>query len=180
MQYSGTLCSSMHTYPSCTPVCGAYVAGPSLSKMVSEVMACMLASWCLLNNRHPNCPAASGEAVPYDAKHPEVMARLPPILAAQLSIVFTQSGAMDDDMLQHIHHDVMKGLSIQAVCYGTTLTRLSWITFRFGPVCSSLGPIRSFTTVWSTSPIWGPWQCRPLNTLQIMQPIWEPTWESGS
>ena len=68
--------------------------------------------------RHPNCPAASGKAVTYDAKGPEVMARLPPFLAAQLSITITQSGAMDDDMLQHIHHDVMKGLSIQAACDG--------------------------------------------------------------
>ena len=66
--------------------------------------------------RHPNCPAASGKAVTYDAKHPEVTARLPPFLAAQLSITFTHCGAMDDDMLQHIHHDVMKGLSIQAAC----------------------------------------------------------------
>ena len=68
--------------------------------------------------RHPICPAASGKAVTYDAKRPEVMARLPPFLAAQLSITFTHSGAMDDDMLQHIHHDVMKGLSIQAACDG--------------------------------------------------------------
>ena len=52
----------------------------------------------------------------YDAKHPDVMARLPAFLAAQLSITFTHSGAMDDDMLQHIHHDVTKGLSFQAAC----------------------------------------------------------------
>ncbi|KAL0035692.1 hypothetical protein WJX79_008950 [Trebouxia sp. C0005] len=66
--------------------------------------------------RHPNCPAAGGKDVTYDAKHPDVMARLPAFLAAQLSITFTHSGAMDDDMLQHIHHDVMKGLSFQAAC----------------------------------------------------------------
>ncbi|DBB03656.1 TPA: hypothetical protein ACH3X3_010983 [Trebouxia sp. C0006] len=44
------------------------------------------------------------------------MARLPASLAAQLPITFTHSGAMDDDMLHHIHHDVMKGLSFQAAC----------------------------------------------------------------
>ena len=66
--------------------------------------------------RHSNCPAAGGKDVTYDAKHPDVMARLPAFLAAQLSITFTHSGAMDDDMLQHIHHDVMKGLSFQAAC----------------------------------------------------------------
>ncbi len=66
--------------------------------------------------RHPNCPAAGGKDVTYDAKHPDVMARLPAFLAAQLSITFTHSGAMDDEMLQHIHHDVMKGLSFQAAC----------------------------------------------------------------
>ena len=66
--------------------------------------------------RHSNCPAAGGKDVTYNAKHPDVMARLPAFLAAQLSITFTHSGAMDDDMLQHIHHDVMKGLSFQAAC----------------------------------------------------------------
>ncbi|KAA6421252.1 MAG: hypothetical protein FRX49_08738 [Trebouxia sp. A1-2] len=37
------------------------------------------------------------------------MAKLSRFQAAQLSVVFTHSGAMDDDMLQHIHHNVMKG-----------------------------------------------------------------------
>jgi hypothetical protein len=66
--------------------------------------------------RHSNCPAAGGKAVTYDAKHPDVMTRLPAFLAAQLPITFTHSGAMDDDMLHHIHHDVMKGLSFKAAC----------------------------------------------------------------
>ena len=52
----------------------------------------------------------------YCAKNPDVMTWLPAFLAAQLSITFTHSGAMDDDMLQHIHHQCTKSVSIQAAC----------------------------------------------------------------
>ena len=50
----------------------------------------------------------------YDAKHPDVMARLPAFLAAHLSI--THSDAMDDDMLQHIHHDVRRTWQTCTAC----------------------------------------------------------------
>ncbi len=101
--------------------------------------------------RYPNCPAAGGKAVTYDAKHPDVMARLPAFLAAQLPITFTQSGAVVDDMLQHIHHDVMKGLSFQAACdraaafCGATTTRLSWSSCHCGTISSSLAPRQCWT-----------------------------------
>ncbi len=49
--------------------------------------------------RHPNCPAAGGKAVTYAAEQSDVMTWLPAFLAAQLPIIFTHSGAMDDDML---------------------------------------------------------------------------------
>lgn len=63
------------------------------------------------------CSAAGGKATPFDAKHPQVMSQqLPAFVAAQLGVVFTHSGAMDYEMLQHIAHDVTKGTSFQAAC----------------------------------------------------------------
>lgn len=104
----------LHEYVRCI-LCNAkfYREGISRPRRVFGLHSSKLVS--AQKYRHPNCPAA-GKAVTYDAKHPAVMARLPAFLAAQFSITFTHSGAVDDDMPQHIHHDVMKGLSFQAAC----------------------------------------------------------------
>ena len=66
--------------------------------------------------RHPNCPEADGKTVTYSAMDPVIMNRLPWCIAALLRISLTHSGAMDEDMLLHLHHDVIKGLSFTAAC----------------------------------------------------------------
>ena len=115
----------------------------------------------------------------YDAKHPDVMARLPAFLAAQLSITFTHSGAMDDDMLQHIHHDVMKGLSFQAACDRAAsflrhnhnqaeLEFLSLWNYQQQPGTQTLLDCPALS---GAPPQFGTfWQCRPLQALHIKQP----------
>ena len=64
--------------------------------------------------RCPCCPKNNGKATTFDAKHPVVMRRLPDCVKEMLPAVFTHSGAMATDMLQHIDHDVMNGVSISA------------------------------------------------------------------
>lgn len=64
--------------------------------------------------RHPKCPEADGKDVTDSAMDPIIMKWLPWFLAAMFAINLTHSGAMDDDMLLYIHHDVMKGLSFKA------------------------------------------------------------------
>ena len=97
------------------------------------------------------------------------MARLSAFLAAQLSVIFTHSGAMDD---------IMKGLSRQLVVVqpafcGATTTRLSWSTCHFGTISSSLAPrhCRTVQHCLGCLPNWDFWQCRPLQALHIKQPI---------
>lgn len=64
--------------------------------------------------RCPCCPQNSNKATTFDAKHPVVMRRLPACVRDMLSVVFTHSGGMAFDMLLHVDHDIMSGVSISA------------------------------------------------------------------
>lgn len=96
--------------------CGrkAHKDGVSKPRRVFGLKGCKLVA--ARKYRCSKCPASECKDVTYDAKHPKVMERLPASAASLLPVTFTHSGAMDNDMLLHIHLDIMKGVSIQASC----------------------------------------------------------------